>query len=411
MHNDFTLFLRKYPNGKKVFFYYAYDEKGIRRGPWTTKTLNRTEATKFCNRLFKEGALLVCKNKVLTFGEFAEGFWERGSEYIKNQESRMDITDNYLNTNRSVLVHQILPFFAHVPLKMMNEKDINKWLIGFKNREVIKNGKTEIKQYKNTYANTVYSVLNIMLDEAVRQDLIQKNPCDKVKRLRDDTKNIVILTVEEVQKIFPQDYQSVWGNREESYIANRLASLTGMRAGEILGLKGEYIFDNYIYVCGQYTDKGYQNHTKTKENRKIPLLPEVMIILRDLAKENGKGFLFSLDGGAKPVSTTYLNKELKRALMKIGVSKEEIKRRNLSMHGWRHFVNTDLLRQGMTIQQVQTVTGHKSIRNTDRYSHLEPSLIQDIVKAQENITGGKKKKAKPDGAGEERKLVKKDKPQ
>jgi hypothetical protein len=32
MHNDFTLFLRTYPNGQKVFHYLAYDEDGIRRG-------------------------------------------------------------------------------------------------------------------------------------------------------------------------------------------------------------------------------------------------------------------------------------------------------------------------------------------------------------------------------------------
>jgi len=32
MHGDFTLFLRKYPNGKEVYFYYTYDENGARRG-------------------------------------------------------------------------------------------------------------------------------------------------------------------------------------------------------------------------------------------------------------------------------------------------------------------------------------------------------------------------------------------
>jgi hypothetical protein len=93
MRNDFTLFLRKYPNGTKVFFYYAYDQNGLRQGPWTTKCVHRTEAKNYCHRLFKGGALLPGKNKVLTFGEFADGFWERGSEYVKLQESRADITD------------------------------------------------------------------------------------------------------------------------------------------------------------------------------------------------------------------------------------------------------------------------------------------------------------------------------
>ena len=82
------------------------------------------------------------------------------------------------------------------------------------------------------------------------------------------------------------------------------------------------------------------------------------------------------------------------------------------MHGWRHFVNTDLLRQGLTVQQVQSVTGHKSIRSTGMYSHLDPRLIDDIVKAQTAIATGKKKKAKPDGTGETKAPIPKDsKPQ
>ena len=48
MRNDFTLFLRKYPNGKEVYFYYVRDENGVRQGPWTTKTKSKTEARNYC---------------------------------------------------------------------------------------------------------------------------------------------------------------------------------------------------------------------------------------------------------------------------------------------------------------------------------------------------------------------------
>jgi hypothetical protein len=30
MHNDYTLLWRTYPNGTKVVFYYAYDDKDVR---------------------------------------------------------------------------------------------------------------------------------------------------------------------------------------------------------------------------------------------------------------------------------------------------------------------------------------------------------------------------------------------
>jgi hypothetical protein len=44
MHNDYTLFWRSYPNGKKVVFYYAYDDTDERRGPRTTKCRSITPA-------------------------------------------------------------------------------------------------------------------------------------------------------------------------------------------------------------------------------------------------------------------------------------------------------------------------------------------------------------------------------
>jgi integrase len=62
----------------------------------------------------------------------------------------------------------------------------------------------------------------------------------------------------------------VWDNWA-AYKANRLAAGTGMRIGEIRGLRKEHIRDGYIQVAGQYTRKGYKPKTKTKKNRDIPI--------------------------------------------------------------------------------------------------------------------------------------------
>jgi integrase len=393
MHGDFTLFLRKYPNGKEVYFYYTYDDEGRRRGPWSTHSLKKTEARNYCHRLIRDGALIPDRKKALTFGDYAAGFWERNSVYVKTQESRGYIADSYLATCGSILERQIMPFFADVPLEKITFSDVDKWLLGFSSREVVEDGKKVIKQYKNTYANSVLRTFNTMLQEAVRRDLIQRNPCAKVRRLKNDRKDIEIITVAEVQKLFPENYKTVWGGKDIAYAANKLASLTGMRAGEILGLRGEFVFDNYIRVCGQHGRFGYKAHTKTRHNRNIPLLPEMIAILRKLMEHNGNGFVFSLDGGATPVSHGNLYTGLHEALVKIGVSKEEIQRRGLTLHAWRHFVNTDLQQQGLTIQQVQGVTGHLSKKMTELYSHLDARQIEAVIKAQEVIHGT----AKPDG--------------
>ncbi|MCL1836850.1 MAG: site-specific integrase [Treponema sp.] len=380
--------MRKHPSGKKVVFYYAYDEEGVRRGPWTTKCLNKTLARNYCHKLIRKGALIPDGRKPLTFAEYAEGFWERGSVYVENQESRAYISDSYMATSKSILEHQIMPFFGKVPLEKITSPDVNKWLLGFSKREARpEGGGKEPKRYKNTYANSAFRTLNVMLQEAVRRGLLQTNPCANVRRLKNDRKDIEILTVEEVQRLFPENYRAVWGGKEIAYAANRLASLTGMRAGEILGLRGEFVFDDYILVCGQYGQYGYKGHTKTRENRTIPVMPEMMALLRKLTEHNGRDFVFSLDGGVTPVSRNNLYMGLREALNKIGIDDAEIKRRGLTLHGWRHFLNTELQRLGLTVPQVQSVTGHRSDRMTEWYSHPDARQLEDVVKAQEAIAG------------------------
>ena len=396
MHNDFTMFKRAVPSGKKVVYYYAYSDDGVRRGPWTTGCITITEARSYCHRLIKNGLLVHNKKSTMTFGEFADGFWEEDSEYIQYQKSRYDISKNTLSLNRSLTKQQIVPFFGKMPLDKITDKDIDNWLLGFKNRGTKDLLTGEIKSfYKNSYANTSFSVFGVMLGEAVRQKLIESNPCDYVKRLKDDCKKMEILTVEEVRKLFPKENRSLHWDKEVAFAANFLASITGMRIGEVLGLRGEYVYDDSILICGQYGQFGYIPSTKTKTNRGIPLMPEMIAVLKNLMTKNGKGYLFSLDGGAAPVCRDYISDELYRALGKIGIGKDEIKRRGLRFHGWRHFLNTDLQRQGMTIQQVQGVTGHKSKRMTDWYSHLDARSIPDVVKAQETILGVEKKDKSP----------------
>jgi integrase len=237
-----------------------------------------------------------------------------------------------------------------------------------------------------------------MMIEAVRRKLITANPCEHVKRLKNDSRIVEILSADEVKKLFPKDALPIWGGKEIDFAVNRLASLTGMRIGEVLGLRGEYVHEGYIRVCGQYGSYGYKSHTKTKENRNIPIIPEMEAILRRLMEKTGHGFVFSKDGGVTAVNQEEIRKEFCRALKRIGLTDEEIKKRGLTPHSWRHFVNTELQLQGLTIAQVQAVTGHSTDRMTERYSHIDARQISDITKAQAAILGSGNAEEKTDSA-------------
>jgi hypothetical protein len=142
-----------------------------------------TEARNFINGLIRDGVLIPNRRKVLTFGEYAEGVWEANSEYVRHQKSRKDVADTYIVLSRRLAVNQITPFFGKMPLDAITESDVDKWLLGFKDRGVKDEKTGEIKGYKNSYANAACRTFNIMLAEAARRGLIKSNPCANVKWL------------------------------------------------------------------------------------------------------------------------------------------------------------------------------------------------------------------------------------
>ncbi len=90
--------------------------------------------------------------------------------------------------------------------------------------------------------------------------------------------------------------------------------------------------------------------------------------------------MFSTDGGCKPICRKTVLIYLRKALVNIGINRAEIKERNLHIHAWRHFFNTEMLKGGMTKEQAQAITTHKSERMTERYTHFDPL---EFVKAKE----------------------------
>ena len=80
----------------------------------------------------KNGVLLPDRKKALTFGEFAADFWEPNSQYVRYKKSRRDIFDRYILMSKKLTIKQIIPFFGKMPLDKISGKDVDKWLLDFK---------------------------------------------------------------------------------------------------------------------------------------------------------------------------------------------------------------------------------------------------------------------------------------
>ena len=128
MRNDFTLFFRVVPSGKKVVYYYAYDDEGNRRGPWSTGQLNKTAARNYCNALNRKGALLPEGKTMPTFEEYAAGFWDwENSPYLKERRKRVTLTQNYTDKCKKVSETTLVPHFGKMSLNKITPEVIEEW--------------------------------------------------------------------------------------------------------------------------------------------------------------------------------------------------------------------------------------------------------------------------------------------
>ena len=128
MHNNFTLYFRKVPSGKRLYYYYAYDDEGRRLGPWATGQSNKTAVKNYCINLVKLWKLLPGPKDIPTFVEYSVGFWDwENSPYLKERKKRRKLTEAYADKNQRVVEYTLLPYFGKMRIDKITAEDIEKW--------------------------------------------------------------------------------------------------------------------------------------------------------------------------------------------------------------------------------------------------------------------------------------------
>ena len=198
----------------------------------------------------------------------------------------------------------------------------------------------------------------------------------KYPRIREQTREA--FTMEEGCAIldFAMHY-----DRQRIAVGVMVLLLTGVRRGELLGLKESDITDRSLTVNrAVYLVNNHpcvtEHEAKTEHSlRTIPLLPELAYRLQRLP-QTGE-FLFSTKNGSilHPRNYTRADDAFIRQLREAVPSV-----RHLSPHCCRHTFATLTREAGADIRVIQELLGHSDIKTTARYSHADfGSMVQAVT--------------------------------
>jgi len=214
---------------------------------------------------------------------------------------------------------------------------------------------------------------------------IERDPTREHILFSGDERKRSILTPTVAAAVFRTEWKD-----DRLKIANMLASVTGMRNGEIVALRFQDLGFNCIYVNNSWNGEDKLKLPKNNETRTVEIpFPDLMNYLFELAKQNPWGvspnsFVFwSTARKDVPMRGQYFVNGLREALVNIGFSKDEAAQ--YDFHSWRHFYTSYMVGK-LDKKLLKSQTGHKTDDMIDHYSNHETIGDREIIQATERET-------------------------
>ncbi len=314
--------------------------------------------------------------------ELAQGILATGPQQTVKQFLEYWLEDAYkasvrLSTYRNsyIIAHKhLIPGLGHIKLQKLTAQQVQSFYA-----KKLKGG-TTASRIKN-----IHGTLHTALEHARRVKLISMNVCNDVEVPRQVKQEKQPLTPEQARFLL----QKIREHRLEGLLT--LALATGMREGELLGLrwsdvdldKGTLrVTRTLTYVNGHGS---VESEPKTAKSKRTIVLPQFVVetlrrhrvsqLERRLAVGKGwidRDLVFPDDDGDFVIAQTLLRR-FYRLLKEIGLPR-------IRFHDLRHSAATLLLSMGVPAKVVQELLGHSTISITmDVYSHVLPSMQKDAM--------------------------------
>lgn len=300
----------------------------------------------------------------MTYGEYLTEWIRAKKQQISSQTAH--VTEVYMRTH-------IVPELGGINLTQLNPLIIQRFLSTLQD-----------KGLADSTIKRIYNIVNTSLNAAVKQQIINRNAASLIDKPRVKRKEIEVWDVNEVQAFlnYAQTYTRY-------YIAFHLALTTGMRQGEILGLRWMDVdFDrNMISVRQTLSHNGKEiiHGAKTATSIRtisidvhtVTILQKHMRVVKREMLALGKSFSHEDLVVCNGLGTKANPRNINRIWYKL-LEKTELKK--ITFHDLRHTHASLLLKNNTHPKVVSERLGHSSIKITiDLYSHLFPNMQEEAA--------------------------------
>ncbi|WBL16339.1 site-specific integrase [Sutcliffiella sp. NC1] len=279
----------------------------------------------------------------------------------------------------SHLKNYIKPFLGSTPLLSLKTIHVDNFI-----------NHMHEKGYTPSTIKKSINIIKSSLEHAIDTELLSKNVAKKATLPKEKKKEMEVWSKQEVQTFL----KVAKGDR--LYALFYLALTTGMRQGELLGLRWKDIdLDNQLLRVNQvlaHNGKDIISEAKTeKSNRTVELGESTISVLKAHRKQllqekllQGKGYqdndlVFCTPLGTPLNSSNIRSRNFNGLIKQAGLKK-------IRFHDLRHTCATLLLSEGVNVKIISEMLGHSNIKITlDTYSHVLPTMQKEAVNKLENM--------------------------
>ena len=258
----------------------------------------------------------------------------------------------------------ILPRWGETRLEAVTHAGVARWVAQLSG-----------KGLSGSSVRQAHRVFSLMLDLAVRDGRINRNPAQGVPLPRRAEGRQVQLTHEQVRRLAEAagEYRPVI----------LFLAYTGLRFGELAALRVErldldrrraLISEAVAEVHGAAVFSTPKNH----QTRSVPIPRFLVAELTELvAGKRPDEFVFTTPSGAMLRISNFRHNVFEPAVRAVGLP-------HITPHALRHTAASLAIASGANVKVVQTMLGHKSATMTlDLYGHLFPDQLDEVADAME----------------------------